>query len=247
MDKELNDRLEKIEKQLSTQKKDFWEKLQAITPILIPLTIAWVGWYFTDQHNTSQLEIQKNSSEGQLQVAIINSTVGQSEMIQDFMIHLTGKDTIARNIAIEAILYAAPAPGKKIVERIKENSSGDANRVATDALNTKRLDLVSNLFSTQAQNRIIAANEITASWLSDDLIIEKLISRAENCVNNNSALPDCENGLYNTFVVLQNFSKSSLLNYKDRIQNLINKLPSSSAKTRDLGIELMKRIELTRK
>ena len=63
MEKEIIERLEKIEKKISDNKKDFWGKIQILTPILIPIAIAFVGWYFTNQHNKNQLELQqKNQS-----------------------------------------------------------------------------------------------------------------------------------------------------------------------------------------
>ena len=243
MDKELLDRLEKIEKQLPIKKKDFWEKLQVLTPILIPVAIALVGWYFTDQHNKNQLEIQKNNNENQLQVALINSSVGQSELIKDFMQHLTDKDTSIRNIAIEAILYAAPTPGKRIVEIIAKTSQGNTREIANDALASKRSDLVGNLFSTQKQNRVIAANEISSNWSTDNQILKELLIRSGNCLNNNDSSPDCDNGVYNTIVVLSNFSKDLLVTHKEEIKTLIGKIPKTSQLTISQSEDLLKKIE----
>lgn len=194
MEKEFIERLEKLEKQLPKE-KDFWEKLQALTPILIPITIAVIGWYFTSAFNKNQLEIQKNNNDNQLQVALINSSVGQSELIKDFMQHLTDKDTAVRNIAIEAILYAAPTPGKRIVEIIAKTSDVKTRDLANDALHSKRLDLIANLFSTQKQIRLIAANEITSNWTTDDQILSGLIEKSVLCLNNPDSSPDCENGV----------------------------------------------------
>ena len=243
MDTELSGRLDKIEKQVFSKKKDFWEKLSLFTPILIPVTIALVGWYFTNQHNKNQLEVQQINNENQLQVALINSNVGQSELIKDFMQQLTSKDSAVKNIAIEAILYAAPNPGKRIVEIIANSGDAKTREVANDALAGKRTDLVSNLFSTQKQIRIIAANEITSNWTGDDRVLSSIISRADNCLQNKDSSPDCDNGVFNSIVVLLSFPKQSLAAHKEDIKSLINKIPGTSQLTLAQASELKKKID----
>src|SRR5690348_3525945 len=104
MDTEIQRRLEKIEEKLELKKKDAWDKLQSLAGILIPVSIALVGWYYTNANNKNQLEIQQINNDNQFQIALVNSNVGQSELIKDFIQHLTSKDSAARNIAIEAIL-----------------------------------------------------------------------------------------------------------------------------------------------
>ena len=158
MENELEGKIAKSEKIGLKPKKDIWEIIQALTPLLIPLSIAVIGWYFTNQHNQNQIEIQRINNENQLQVALINSNVGQSGLIKDFMQDLTSKDTFIRNIAIEAILYAAPTPGKRIVDIIAKSNNNSIKQIANDALEGKRSDLVENLYSVHKTNRITAAN-----------------------------------------------------------------------------------------
>ena len=243
MDKEILDRLEKIEKQLPIKKKDFWEKLQVITPLLIPLLIALLGWYFTYQHNKTQLDLQQINNENQLQVALINSSVGQSGLIKDFMQQLTSSDTAAKNIAIEAILYAAPTPGKRIVDIIAKSSNVKTREIANDALSSKRTDLISNLYSTQKQNRVIAANEIISNWSTDDKILSELIMKADNCLSNKDSSPDCDNGIYNTMVVFASFSKQLLISHEQSIKSLIKKIPVTSKLTLTQSKEILNKME----
>ncbi len=240
MDKEILERLDKIEKQMIKKKKDMWEKLQVIAPLLIPISIALVGWYFTNEHNKNQLQIQKSNNENQFHVAVINSNVGQSELIKDLMQHLTSKDTSVRNIAIEAILYAAPAPGKKIIEIIARTSDSSSRTAATDALAGNRVDLVRNLFSPQKQNRIIAASEISSNWDTDPQLVKELIKKAEDSVAGSDATADCENGLYNAMVVLASFAKEVKLLYREKIKALVNKISADKQLTKNLGDELLK-------
>lgn len=244
MEEELLQRLTKVENQLSLKKKDAWEKLQVLIPLLIPLSIALVGWYFTNQHNKNELLLQEHNSDNQIQVALINSNVGQSELIKDFMQHLTSPDTAVRNIAIEAILYAAPTPGKRIVEIMARTSDHSTRVQAIDALDSKRIDLVTNLFSALKQNRVIAATEISSNWTSDNELVKEILARAETCLANKDSSPDCDNGVYNSIVVLSNFPKSLIGIYKQEIKALIDKIPGSSQLTLNQAEELLKKIEL---
>lgn len=243
MEDELSQRLTKVENQLSSKKKDVWEKLQVLIPLLIPLSIALVGWYFTNQHNENELLLQERNSDSQIQVALINSNVGQSELIKDFMQHLTSTDTAVRNIAIEAILYAAPTPGKRIVEIMARTSDHSTRAQAIDALESKRTDLVTNLFSALKQNRVIAASEITSNWTSDNELVKEILARAAACLANKDSSPDCDNGVYNSIVVLSKLPRSLLGNYKQEIKALVDKIPGSSQLTLNQTGDLLKKLE----
>ena len=243
MEKELEGKTAKTEKVGLKPKKDIWEIIQALTPLLIPLSIAIIGWYFTNQHNQNQIEIQRINNENQLQVALINSNVGQSGLIKDFMQDLTSKDTFIRNIAIEAILYAAPTPGKRIVDIIAKSNNSSIKLIANDALEGKRSDLVENLYSVQKTNRITAANEIQLNWQRDNSLVEKLIKRAENGLTNHSADADSENGIYNTIVVLSSFPKFRLMPYKTQIKSLLQKIPADYKLTQERAQELSKKLD----
>lgn len=242
MNSQAKEKLDNAEQKPGTKQKDIWDKMQAFTTILIPVTIAAIGWYYTNQNSKSQLEAQKLNNDNQFQIALVNSSVGQSELIRDFMQHLTSKDTAARNIAIEAILYAAPTPGKKIVEVLSRTGDKQTRLVAIDALSNKRTDLVSNLFSDQKQIRLIAANEITSNWTNDLPILSELLKRVKDCIANNDSSPNCSDGVYNSFAVLPSFSGSLLKGNKSTILALANAIPSSNAKTKKLANDLIKQL-----
>ena len=240
MDQELNDRFVKIEQKLVAKNKDIWDKIQNLSSVFIPVAIALVGWYYTNQNTSNQLEIQKLNNENDYQIALVNSNVGQSEMIKDFMQHLTSQDTAVRNIAIEAILYAAPTPGKKIVEVLSRSHDTKTRSFANDALANKRNDLVSNLFSDQKQTRLAAANEIVTNWADDEKICIELLNRTNECLTKGSGTLNCEDGIFNVFTVLPSFSKSILHSNKERIASIIDKIPIGYAKTSKLANDLLK-------
>ncbi|MFD3002862.1 hypothetical protein ACFS7Z_21015 [Pontibacter toksunensis] len=242
MEEEIKDRFEKIEKKLDNKHKDIWDKIQSLSGVLIPIAIAGVGWYYTNENSKSQLEAQRLNDENQFQIALVNSNVGQSELIKDFMQHLVSKDTATRNIAIEAILYAAPTPGKKIVEVLSRTGDKQTRLVAIDALANKRTDLISNLFSDQKQIRLIAANEIITNWTNDRLILSELLSRTKECISNSDSSPNCDDGVYNSFAVLPSFSKSLLLENKPIIVAIENNVPPNRTKTKKLANDLIKQL-----
>ena len=242
MDTEIKERFEKIETKLNTKQKDFWDKIQALTGVLIPIAIALVGWYYTNENSKSQLEIQKLNNENQFQIALVNSNVGQSELIKDFMQHLTSKDTASRNIAIEAILYAAPTPGKKIVEVLSRTGDNQTRSFAIDALASKRTDLVGNLFSEQKQIRLIAANEIIANWTNDGQLLTELLNRTKECVSKNESSSNCSEGVYNSFALLSSFSKQLLLANKLTIVAIADQVDPTNSKTKKLANDLVKQL-----
>jgi hypothetical protein len=228
MEEELLKRLNNIEDQISKKKNDFWSKIPILTPILIPLSISLIGWYFTNQYNLNQLEIQKENDSIQVEIALINASVNQAELIRDYMVDLTGKDTSIRNIAIEAVLYAAPNPGKRIVEIIAKTGNSRTREVVEDAFSSKRKDLINSVFSSQKQQRLFATEEIITNWINDKILIKALIDKALSC---NKSVCDCSNGIYNTFVILKNCPYEILILNRNEIGALSSKIPTTDSKT----------------
>ena len=240
MDNQITERPDKVEITKDPKQKDIWDKLQSLSGILIPVAIAAVGWYYTNENSRSQLEIQKLNNDNQFQIALVNSSVGQSELIKDFMQHLTSSDTTTRNIAIEAILYAAPAPGKKIVEALSRTSDKRTRSFAIDALATKRSDLAASLFSDQKQLRIITSNEIITNWSNDGQMLAELLNRTKSCLSNNESSPNCDEGIYNTLIVLPLFSRQLLTANKETILTIASQISPKNDKTKKLADEFIK-------
>ncbi|TCZ74865.1 hypothetical protein [Flaviaesturariibacter aridisoli] len=243
MDPELHERLDKLERHLAGKKKDLWDKLAVIAPLLLPVALTLVGWHFTNEHNRNQLELQRKSHESELQVAYINSSVGQSELIKDFMQQLTNPDTAVRNIAIEAVLYAAPTPGKRIVEIIARNEGAAGSATARNALQAKRSDLVEALFAAENASRLQAATEIMQNWSADEELLHVLLERSGRCLSDHGVAPDCADGIYQTVSVLPSFTHRLLQAHKPELQALLRRLPRNSPLTMGQGAVLAGKIE----
>lgn len=223
MEKELIEKLQRIENKLDEQKKkDNWDKLNILTPILIPLSIALVGWFFTSNYNNIQNEIQTSSNTSQEKVALLNAKVGQSQLISDLIDDLSSKNELVRMIATEAILYAAPSPGIKIVETVAKFGNVKDSTFALGALATKRKFLVNNMFSNNITSRNEAINEIITLWRDDEKMVSKLIEKASTCLKQNIDYSVCDTSIYNSIVVLANFTKQPLDIHRKEIKELIN-------------------------
>lgn len=253
MDQELKERLEAIESKLNEEKKGFWDKIQILTPILIPVILALAGWYFQAEYNETQMVLQKQkdsvqfamqqiNDSNQRQIAYMNATVGQSALIKDFIPLINSKDPLERNIAFEAILYAAPAPATRIQElRLTFGNEEDKSR-AKDALDLKRADLINKLFSFSKNDRLIAANEIILNWTDDSQIVEGLKIKAIGCLNGTDEISDCNNGAYNALIVLNNFKIATLKKFEQDILDLIKKIPPSQKSTIRQGEKLISKM-----
>ncbi|RYY93716.1 MAG: hypothetical protein EOO11_19260 [Chitinophagaceae bacterium] len=243
MEPDLNARLARLEKVLARKQKDGWDKLAALTPALISFAIAAVGWHFTNAHNEHQLQLQQRQHESQLQVAYVNASIGQSELIKDFMQPLSNPDTTARNIAIEAVLYAAPTPGKRIVDIIARSSPAAGAGTARAALAAKRRDLAAGLFSAGGAARFAAASEIANAWTGDEELLHLLVERTGRCLADRSGAPDCADGIYAVMGVLPAFHSNLLQEHRAELTALLSKLPKNSPLTMGQGKILASKLE----
>ncbi len=198
-----------------------------------------MGWYYTSENYKNQLAIQRLNNENQFQIALVSSSVRQSELIKDFMQYLTSKDTATGIIAIEAILYAALTPDKKIVEVLSKSGDKQTMSFAVDALASKRTDLIENLFSDQKQVRLIAANEIISNWANDIQFLTELLNKTKKCISGNTTSSNCFDGVYNSFIVLASFSKQLLQANKQTIISIANLIPSTNSKIKKLANDLL--------
>lgn len=65
-------------------KKTNWEKLDIISRIIISLTIACVGWYFTDTYQKEQHELNKTQLESEILKTAINGNDNEKKLAIKF-------------------------------------------------------------------------------------------------------------------------------------------------------------------
>jgi tetratricopeptide (TPR) repeat protein len=136
--------LEEVRALQKKNKKDFWDVLSAVAPILAAVVIALGGTYFTWTYNQQQLKLQ------------------QIQTIEKFIPHLLG-DEKSKRAAILAIsslgddklasrmasIFASPGTASAL-ESIAKTSSGSDTVIVTKAL-YKTLDALAQGYSNRNQ------------------------------------------------------------------------------------------------
>jgi tetratricopeptide (TPR) repeat protein len=171
-------------------KKDFWDVLAAVAPILAAVVIALGGTYFTWTYNQQQLKLQ------------------QIQTIEKFIPHLLG-DEKSKRAAILAIsslgddklasrmasIFASPGTASALESIAKNTNSPDA-AVVTNAL-YKTLDTLAQNYSNRNQlgdavdayKRAIQIKEQSLGKNSPELVgdLEKLAALCDQQGDHNSA------------------------------------------------------------
>ncbi|MCX2454326.1 hypothetical protein OQX61_23855 [Pedobacter sp. PLR] len=237
MEEEVKKRLDQIEASLKENKRDFWDKLQVVSTAMVPLVIAALGWYFTQSYNDRQIKLSevKTDQENNLENSKLN--IVQVQMIRDFSPQLTGKDSTGKEVAIAALLYAAPALGKTIADIFTKQNPGKGTGVA-DLYRSKRRDLITGLFDKDSSKRQEAYGEISTSWQSDDKFLVDLLTYCEKWFKTKNDLIDVDNGIYNSMIVLNGFPIKGLEPYREKVKKLIKEIPGESSKTLKIAAQI---------
>jgi len=136
--------IEEVRSLRKSSRKDFWDILGAVAPIIAAGVIALGGTYFTWTYNQQQLKLQ------------------QIQTIEKFIPHLLG-DEKSKRAAILAIsslgddklasrmasIFASPGTASAL-ESMAKNSNGPDNAVVTNAL-YKTLDALASGYQTKNQ------------------------------------------------------------------------------------------------
>ena len=235
VEEKIND-LEKEIKALKNKGKDTWDIFQIIASLLIPASITFVGYYYSQSMKQAEIVSSENLANRQEAIAKTNARVGQVGVVSSFMEALLSKDAQKRKLAIRAVFIALPDDAPELVKIVSETDE-DPSVVtfAKDSLNDRRLILVKQLFEDKAGSRISAANDLTNGWREDTKLVEILISYARQNKQNS-------NGIYNTMVVLTNLDIKALKPYEAELQNFSHEAESNGQMTKDLSEKLRTRL-----
>ncbi|AZI26443.1 hypothetical protein EA772_14265 [Pedobacter sp. G11] len=241
MDEEIKKRLELLEAASHEKKRDFWDKLQMGSTAMMPIVIAILGWYFTNSYNERQISLSEVKASQDYSLENSKMNVVQVQLIRDFSPQLTGSDATGKDVAIAALLYAAPALGKSVADIFARKNPGSGSVVA-DIYQSKRRDLITSLFSKDPAKRLEAYGEISNSWQSDDKFLSDLIGYCEKWQKTKNELIDVNNGLYNSIIVFNGFPLKIIKPFKKRIKEILAGIPSGSTKTLKTANELEEKL-----
>ena len=144
--------------------------------------------------------------------------------------------TAEKSLAVGAIVIAISGYGAEIAHTVVQNDTSESAKLAAkSSLNKRLLQLISDLFSDQASVRKVATSEVIQGWKSDTLLVKHLLKFAGSRQSNS-------NGIYNSVVVPNAVDIQPLLQYKDSIQQFLDKAKERGPKTKSLTVQVRARL-----
>ena len=234
--KNLND-LEKKISLLQEKKKDKWDIFNIIASLLIPASIAFAGYFFSSAMKEAEIRSSEELASRQENIAIINSKIGQAELVSAFLEPLTGDDARKKRVAIRGILIALPEEGPQIVAVVSESDpNAEIQKFAKSELDIQRGQLIKRAFSDEKTIRIEATTELIRGWSRDQKLVPEIVKFASQHLSHKS-------GVINTLVVLENVNINSLLESKEIVRGFIEKAIPNGPQTASHAEKVKKRIK----
>lgn len=217
-------------------KKDAWDRVTAIATILIPAAIALAGHFIAQGLKQAEILSEEKRAQQSQAIAIANTKIAQASLINTLMKSLTSSNPQERKLAVEAVLIALPDQGPVLVRTIaKSDQDESVQALAKNSLEQRINTLIRELFSEDAQVRIGAAKDIIQGWRSEPSVVLALVEFATQNLENS-------NGVYNTVVVLNDFSLRSLQAYKQEVLKFAQIAKATGPKTEAKAMALIKRL-----
>jgi hypothetical protein len=225
----VESRLQQLEKRLAglEQKgKDGWDKFQIIATLLIPASIALVGYYYSNAMKDAEIKSSREMADQQNATSKISAKVGQAQLVSSFMEALVSDNPQKQQLAVGAILLALPEEGPKLVAVVSQSSPNqDVRRFARDSLDQRRAQLIEGIFDSDKSVRISSTQELLAGWHSDQGLVPSLLEAA-------ARHPESQDGIVNTLVLLESIDKNLLLKHETEIRSFLGKVESNGDVTR---------------
>lgn len=230
-------------------KKDLWDRLTALATILVPAAIALAGHFIAqglkqaeiaseEMRLTQEISSEERRAEQSRAIAEANTKIAQASFINTMMKSLTSPQPQERKLAVEAVLIALPEQGPALVRTIAKYDEDKTVQTAAETSLEQRVEtLIRKLFSEDSAVRIGAAQDLIQGWRNDPNAAKALVDFASENTRNS-------NGIYNTMVVLNEFSLDALKTQRQRILSLAGQVKASSgAKTNARATKLLSKLE----
>lgn len=206
-------------------KKDIWDRLTALATILVPAAIALAGHFIAQGLKQAEISSEERRAEQSNSIAEANTKIAQASLINTMMKSLTSSNPQERKLAVEAVLIALPEQGSILVRTIAQTDEDKTVQAAAKASLEQRVStLIRDLFSENAWVRIGAAQELIQGWRNEPNVVLALVEFATQNRENS-------NGVYNTVVVLSEFSLRALGTHKEQVLKFIEFAKTAGSKT----------------
>lgn len=217
-------------------KKDTWDRLTALSTILVPASIALAGNFIAQGLKQAEINSEERRAEQSNSIASANTKIAQANLINTLMKSLTSNNPQERKLAVEAVLIALPEQGPVLVRTIAQSDEDKTVQAAAITSLEQRVSLlIRELFSEDAQVRIGAAQDLIQGWRNEPNVVQALIEYATQHRDNS-------NGIYNTVVVLNDFSLHALQAHKQEIIKFIEIAKKTGSKTETKAAALVIRL-----
>jgi hypothetical protein len=217
-------------------KKDVWDRLTAVATILVPAAIALAGHFIAQGLKQAEISSEERRAEQSRSIAEANTKIAQASLINTMMKSLTSSNPQERKLAVEAVLIALPEQGPVLVRTIAQyDDDKTVQAAATTSLEQRVGALIRDVFSEDARVRIGAAQELIQGWRNEPNAVLALVDFATRNKENS-------NGVYNTVVVLSEFSMRALEAHKQRVLEFIKLAKATGSKTDAKATALLKRL-----
>jgi hypothetical protein len=223
-------RLAAVEKKIDELKKrpkDPWDIFQIVATLLIPASITFVGYYYTENQKRAEIQNSANIAAQQSANSLMQVKVGQAQVVATFMESLVSDKPQKQHLAIAAVLVALPDDGPRLVKILSEDSSQPKSQaVALTLLDQRRSSLIRDLLGIDKPARIVATTELSRGWQTDDKLIGELLQSARAHMDNGP-------GLIDVLTVLENVSPTILSGHQadvdDFTKTLLKAYPGAEA------------------
>ena len=217
-------------------KKDVWDRLQAFATILIPAAIALAGHFIAQGLKQAEISGEERRAEQSHLIAEANTKIAQASLINTMMKSLTSTNPQERKLAVDAVLIALPEQGPTLVRTIAQSDEDKTVQAAArQSLETRVTSLVRQLFSTDARERISAAQDLVQGWRNDPNVVLELITFAMQNKDN-------ANGVYNSVVVLNEFTPRALQAHKAEVLRFVDVAKATGSRTAAVATVLAGRV-----
>jgi hypothetical protein len=217
-------------------KKDAWDRLTALATILIPAAIALAGHFIAQGLKQAEISSEEKRAEQSSAIAEANTKIAQANLINTMMKSLTSSNPQERKLAVEAVLIALPEQGPVLVRTIAQSDEDKTVQAAAKSSLEQRVStLIRDLFSEDARVRIGAAQDLIQGWRNEPNVVLAFVEFATQNRDNS-------NGVYNTVVVLNEFSPRALQAHKQEVLNFLEVAKTTGPKTEAKATALVKRL-----
>ncbi len=218
------------------EKRDVWGRLTALATILIPAAIALAGHFIGQGLKEAEIASEERRAQQSISIAEANTKIAQASLISTMMKSLTSPNPQERKLAVDAVLIAMPEHGPVLVRTVAQSDEDKTVQIAAKtSLEQRASALIRDLFSEEARVRIGAAQELIQGWGNEPSVVSALVEFATQNKTNS-------NGIYNTVVVLNDFSLRALDAHRKEVLRFLELAKATGSKTEAKATVLMKRL-----